>query len=76
MTEWIFCKDRLPDRTGDYLVIERYQASYSDPRYSLQYELVTYILPNDGPFQDGWCVPTPDEILCWMPLPVLPEVEE
>lgn len=70
MSDWIFCKDRLPDETGTYLV-------YRLVHGSLIHSILFYLL-DSGTFKGkgGWSCQHPKDVIAWMPLPKAPKLEE
>lgn len=66
MTDWISVDDRLPDKTGTYLIA---YTSYMTPEISVR----TAYYTSGG----GWELPTIiDHPIHWMPLPEPPEVDD
>lgn len=74
MMDWIFCKDRLPDKTGEYLV---YRKFYCDSCWELSMDIVFYALDfDDLTSNGGWYCENPKDVIAWMPLPKAPKLEE
>lgn len=66
MSEWISVKDRLPEKTGLYLIYEQ--------KYNPMMETCFY--SNCSGWQYGFSDSDAELITHWMPLPEPPEIED